>query len=133
MNDLSTKLEEFRIAKEKADLAKKEADYLGKQVKSMMKDSNIVVAEHLGFKYDYKTQYRSKVNEEALIDYLKEHKLNEAISLTEVVNEDVLVEMINTGQVDSGEIEQFIERKEIVTLYVRKLKEPKKEDNQLWD
>ena len=132
MDNLNTLLSEYKEFKAKADLFSKESRSLGDQIKACMRERGLESVELGGFRYECKTRTQSRVREDMLIEYLKERGLHDALSITTTVNEDVLVEYLKDGRITQEEVSQFIDVREINSIYIRKIRSDE-EENKSWD
>ena len=124
-----SKFLEYREAKAKLDTYKKVVESLSKELKEEMKEYPKVEEE--GYVYERKVSVRTKLDEEALADYLFEKGYSKAVKVTSkvVLEEDCLSEMLENGELDVEIIDKFSKSTEVITLYCRRIKEEREIDN----
>lgn len=119
MNNLDV-FKAYREAKANADKWKKEAEELGKLLKTKLIDTPIVEKE--GYRYERKVSVRQKIDEGKLLEWLQGNGHDEAIKYKAVVDEEKVSEMVGKGLIDIEVIDGFITKSEVVSLYCKKAK-----------
>lgn len=112
---LENLLREYREAKIESDKWEKKVKELGIELKKLMIDSPVIEVD--GKKFERKVSYRSKVDEEGLLGYLKENKFEDLITTKEIIDEEKLSELVTSGNFDVSIIDKFTKKTEIVSIY----------------
>lgn len=123
--DFNSLAREYRTIKNQADKYKKEAERLNKLLKERMVDTPKVESE--GYVFERKVATREKLDTESLIQWLDEKGYAKALTTTVTLNEEILAEMVEEGEVSIDDLEPFIERREVVTLYCKKARKEEEE------
>jgi vancomycin resistance protein YoaR len=92
---------------------------LNAEIKSYMKHNDLKEVSAAGIKAVYGKQERVSMNQDKLLDKVKQLGLNHAIKTIEVVDEQVLESMIFNGELNASQIEECMERKIIETLTIK--------------
>lgn len=116
--DFNSLAREYRTIKNQADKYKKEAERLNKLLKERMVDTPKVESE--GYVFERKVTTREKLDTESLIQWLEDNGYTNALTTTVTLNEEALAEMVEEGEVSIDDLEPFIERREVITLYCKK-------------
>lgn len=129
INNLDTLIPTYAKNKAMLDDYKKICDDENKQIKELMDEGSY---ETSGWKATKSIQHRETMNEDKLLDILKQYPTacyeQGLIKTKEYVDMDVLESMIYKGVIDKNvllEIDKCRESKEVVTLKVTKVKEKK--------
>lgn len=129
INNLDTLIPTYAENKAILDDYKKICDDENKQIKELMDEGSYEVG---GYKATKTIQHRETMNEDKLLDVLKQYPTacyeQGLIKTKEYVDMDVLESMIYKGVIDKNvllEIDKCRESKEVVTLKVTKVKEKK--------
>ena len=135
---LQTLVPEYYEDNTLATTLKKKADELNKQIKKLFVEdaSTLVKSEKAkkdersitvdGIVATYYVQERKTVNEEGLVEFLKEKGYTKAIKTVEVLDEDALEKMMYDGAIDKkdvAEMAKFTVVKDVPTLTVKLKKE----------
>lgn len=123
--DFNSLAREYRTIKNQADKYKKEAERLNKLLKERMVDTPKVESE--GYVFERKVTTREKLDTESLIQWLEDNGYTNALTTTVTLNEEILAEMVEEGEVSIDDLEPFIERREVVTLYCKKARKEEEE------
>ena len=126
---LDTLIPQYAENKNILDDYKKLCDTENKQIKEMMEEGSY---EAGGYKATKSVQVRESMNEDKLLDVLKQYAIgydeNKLIKTKEYVDMDVLESMLYKGMIDKEvlmQIDKCRETKEVVTLRISKVKEKK--------
>lgn len=92
---------------------------LNSEIKAYMKHNDLKEVSAAGIKAVYGKQERVSMNQDKLLDKVKQLGLNHAIKTVEVVDEQVIESMIFNGELNASQIEDCIERKIIETLTIK--------------
>lgn len=129
----------FYVDKTKADTYKKSAEAMNKEIKTIMtKDESLIVQDSKKrnnriFETDdlvaeYYETVTEDMNQEALLEFLKEKGYKKAIKKIEIVDMDALENLIYNKKIsteDQIEMGKFTTEKSVAKLVVRKKKEAK--------
>lgn len=92
---------------------------LNAEIKAYMKHNDLKEVSAAGIKAVYGKQERVSMNQDKLLDKVKQLGLNHAIKTVEVVDEQVLESMIFNGELNASQIEGCVERKIVETLSIK--------------
>lgn len=126
---LDTLIPQYAENKAILDDYKKICDTENKQIKDIMDEGSY---EAGGYKATKSVQVRESMNEDKLLDVMRNHReiaeLNGIIKIKEYIDMDMLESAIYNKQIDKDmlmEIDKCRETKEVVTLRISKVKEKK--------
>ena len=126
---LDTLIPQYAENKAMLDDYKKICDTENKQIKDIMDEGSY---EAGGYKATKSVQVRESMNEDKLLDVMRNHRevaeLNGIIKIKEYIDMDMLESAIYNKQIDKDmlmEIDKCRETKEVVTLRISKVKEKK--------
>ena len=126
---LDTLIPQYAENKAILDDYKKICDTENKQIKDIMDEGSY---EAGGYKATKSVQVRESMNEDKLLDVMRNHRevaeLNGIIKIKEYIDMDMLESAIYNKQIDKDmlmEIDKCRETKEVVTLRISKVKENK--------
>lgn len=128
VNNLTNLIPKYAENKHEMDTLKKVCDKENAQIKSFMKEIKQDKFEAGDYVANYSVQNRTNVNEEKLLEVLKNVKLNEAIKTREYVDFDVLEDLIYKDKVNKQtklEIDNCNESKQVEVLKITKKQEDK--------
>ena len=104
----------------------KEKDQLNKEIKEFITNSSEKTLEYGGYKAILGQQTRTSLNEDGLIEYIKEHKpvsiYDRAVKTKEYIDSTAVEDLIYEGALSAIELEPFVATKIIPTLTVKKVK-----------
>lgn len=131
-NSIYDLIPQYGAHKEELDAIKKVCDRENKDIKALMKQDNITVLESGGYIAQYSVQQRGSINEDMMLDILKElgtkaYDLN-IIKTAEYVDYDALEKAIYHGEIEESvvlDMDRAKEVKEVTTLRISKVKEKK--------
>lgn len=117
---LSELITEYFTNKTELDRIKKTTDKLNSQIKEKMLEGNLD-------KFDTGTsvamlgkQERVTVNQDKLLQKLKDMKIDKPIKTIEVLDESILEDMVYSGELDASIVAECTETKNIYVLKVKK-------------
>lgn len=120
---LNSTIECFYKDKQQLDYYKKETDNANKEIKEMLKKLNKTEFEtDNGLIAKITIQKRESFIEEALLDKLKELKVDGIIKTKEYVDMDALEDAIYNERLNASELSNCRQIKEVVTLKVSEVK-----------
>lgn len=119
---LGEKLKSYFIQNEAEKAAKKLKEPLNKEVKKIMVENKITEFEFDGILASYNLQERTSMNEDKLLNRLKELGFTQAIEQVERPNTSVLETLIYDGTLDPELIANCNETKYVEVLNVKKKK-----------
>jgi hypothetical protein len=115
----------YQLNKSEMDSYKKIVDRDNKEIKEIMLSSQLAEFIVGDIKATCSVSERESFIEEALIEKLKEMKVDGVIKMKEYVDMDALENAIYNGELNAAELASCQEKKEVVTLRVTKIKEKK--------
>jgi hypothetical protein len=92
---------------------------LNAEIKEFMKANGLKEVVAGAIKAVFGKQERVSMNQEKLLDKVKQLGLNQAIKTVEVVDEQILESMIFNGELNASEIEECMEKKIVETLSIK--------------
>lgn len=108
---------------------KKATDLANKRIKELMVAKKITEKEAGGFIASYSVRTSESINEDALLDFAKNHKaLKDCVKTREYVDMDTLENLIYTGKIPKkmvAELDKFRIKKEVEYLNINLAKENK--------
>ena len=115
----------YQLNKSEMDSYKKIVDKDNKKIKEIMLSSQLPEFIVGDIKATCSVSVREDFIEEALIEKLKEMKVDGVIKMKEYVDMDALENAIYNGELNAAELASCQTKKEVVTLRVTKIKEKK--------
>jgi hypothetical protein len=115
----------YQLNKSEMDSYKKIVDKDNKEIKEIMLSSQLSEFIVGDIKATCSVSVREDFIEEALIEKLKEMKIDGVIKMKEYVDMDALENAIYNGELNAAELASCQTKKEVVTLRVTKIKEEK--------
>lgn len=115
----------YQLNKSEMDSYKKIVDKDNKEIKMIMLESQLPEFIVGDIKATCSVSEREDFIEEALIEKLKEMKVDGVIKMREYIDMDALENAIYNGELNAAELASCQTKKEVVTLRVTKIKEKK--------
>lgn len=115
----------YQLNKSEMDSYKKIVDKDNKEIKMIMLESQLPEFIVGDIKATCSVSEREDFIEEALIEKLKEMKVEGVIKMREYIDMDALENAIYNGELNAAELASCQTKKEVVTLRVTKIKEKK--------
>ena len=115
----------YQLNKSEMDSYKKVVDKDNKEIKMIMLESQLPEFIVGDIKATCSVSEREDFIEEALIEKLKEMKVDGVIKMKEYIDMDALENAIYNGELNAAELASCQTKKEVVTLRVTKIKEKK--------
>lgn len=115
----------YQLNKSEMDSYKKVVDKDNKEIKMIMLESQLPEFIVGDIKATCSVSEREDFIEEALIEKLKEMKVDGVIKMREYIDMDALENAIYNGELNAAELASCQTKKEVVTLRVTKIKEKK--------
>lgn len=113
----------YQLNKSEMDSYKKVVDKDNKEIKMIMLESQLPEFIVGDIKATCSVSEREDFIEEALIEKLKEMKVDGVIKMKEYIDMDALENAIYNGELNAAELASCQTKKEVVTLRVTKIKE----------
>lgn len=117
---------DYRIKKYQLDILKKEVDELNKKLRVALAEDNNIKED--GYLYVRSESKREKLDEEALLEYLKINN-KDVLKNALVIDEEELAKQLESGEVDVAVIEKFTKVTDVVSIKVKKEKEKVEVEN----
>ncbi len=115
----------YQLNKSEMDSYKKIVDKDNKEIKEIMLSSQLSEFIVGDIKATCSVSERENFIEEALIEKLKDMKVDGVIKMKEYIDMDALENAIYNGELNAAELASCQTKKEVVTLRVTKIKEEK--------
>lgn len=112
-------LNNYNYHKQEEKKHKAEARKLNNKLKEILRNREEKTLKGDGFSVEYYTSTRKKVNEDKLLGLFKRRGLEDYIEHKEVVSEDIAIELIKEGKLNSNDLMNVIETKEIENIRLR--------------
>lgn len=116
-------IQHYQLNKSKMDSYKKIVDKDNNEIKMIMRESQLSEFIVGDIKATCSISEREDFIEEALIEKLKEMKVDGVIKMKEYIDMDALENAIYNGELNAAELASCQTKKEVVTLRVTKIKE----------
>ncbi len=116
-------IQHYQLNKSKMDSYKKVVDKDNNEIKMIMRESQLSEFIVGDIKATCSISEREDFIEEALIEKLKEMKVDGVIKMKEYIDMDALENAIYNGELNAAELASCQTKKEVVTLRVTKIKE----------
>ena len=113
----------YQLNKSEMDSYKKVVDKDNNEIKMIMRESQLSEFIVGDIKATCSVSEREDFIEEALIEKLKEMKVDEVIKMKEYIDMDALENATYNGELNAAELASCQTKKEVVTLRVTKIKE----------
>lgn len=122
---LNKLITEYAENKSKLDVYKKLCDTENSKIKEIMLDNDLKSHEADEYSAVITTRKKTEINEDKLIDELKQLGITHLIKTKEVVDMDELEKSLYSGEVSAEQLSNCIKEKEIFALSVKKRGENK--------
>ncbi len=110
----------YAHSKQEADSYKKLAEQDNAEIKSIMLKEKLDTFTAGGWTASCTVSEKEALNEEGLIAYLKKNKVKGLIKKREYIDMDALESAIYKGEIDAAALAPYQEKKEVVTLRIKK-------------
>ena len=114
---------QYALNKNEADSYKKLADRDNALIKSLMKEEQLDTFNAGTHSAKITVQNRQTLNEDKLLELIKNIDRQDLIKTKEFVDMDLLEKAIYNGEIDAGDLDSCMTSKEVVTLKVSVNKE----------
>lgn len=105
---------------------KKQRDKLNNQIKEGMESEELEEMSAGGYTATRNVQERTSMDSDTLLKILKDRKLTKAIKVVEMPDEQVVEDLMASGELTTEDISPAVRVKEVVVLKIKKDKPKKK-------
>ena len=100
MKKLEKLIDSYGIKKEELDLIKKDTDKLNKEIKELMKENELLEVVTDNYKVNYQIRKSESLDEEKVINILKQANIKGIIKTKEYIDEQALEDAIYNGKLE---------------------------------
>ncbi len=123
--ELEKLIEDYGKKKERLDLLKKQVDSTNTRIKALLTKNDLDSFESDNYKVNYQVRKSESLDEQGVIEILKENKIRGIVKSKEYVDEDALENAIYNGKIEANVLKEINDCKVVKESYALTIKEKK--------